>query len=120
MLVAPGRCLDCPAPLLHGMPFTLLMALFALDVEAAPLQYSLLLWSLHASDASGVMLTVSLTSRHAGFLAIPLALFAMSLAPGLLNAAYALMLVSACLIATLHLEPSVQTAVLHFSQVGVS
>ena len=51
---------------------------------------------------------------------IPVALFAMSLAPGLLNAAYAAMLVGGCLVATVHLEPPIKTAVLQFSQVAPS
>lgn len=51
---------------------------------------------------------------------IPMALFAMSLAPGLLNAAYAAMLLGGCLVATMHLEPPVTTAVLQFNQVALS
>lgn len=56
-------------------------------------------------------------SRYAGFLAIPAALFGAALAPGLLSAAYAAVLVGGCLASSLRLQPPVQTAVVPFSQV---
>lgn len=58
-----------------------------------------------------------LPNRHAGFLALPAALFGMCLAPGLLNGGYAAMLVGGCLASTLRLEPPVQAAIVPFSQV---
>ncbi|KAK9837285.1 hypothetical protein WJX81_003423 [Elliptochloris bilobata] len=58
----------------------------------------------------------ALAVMHAGFLAVPAALFGVSLVPGLLNSAYAAMMIGSCLVTTLRLEPPVQTAVIPSSQ----